>query len=212
MAGSRLLFGFRNIVEKTVTRIMVRLPPWIPAVVARLIGRLRPNRPKLTVEIRQVCFDKILASLEPDWSDYRIDLYLFLYVWAVNTQQVPTTVKQWKLAVLADGQKIEGERVEDISKWHQHSTVNSVQHGFQVEDIREPANPFPARPLHHGILSEGWVCFIVRKTKESLMENATITLTATDSFGCNYPVEGHAPWTCKGNMVNPAKQSPAPDF
>ncbi len=183
---------------------MVHVPTWIPGVVARLIDRFWPKRPKLTVEIRQVCFDKILASLEADWSDYRIDLYVFLYVWAVNTEQVPTTVKQWKLAVLANGQQIEGERVEDISRWHQHSKVNAVQHGFQVvQDIREPANPFPAQPLNHGIPSEGWVCFIVRKAKESLMENATITLTATDSFGRNYSMNSQAPWTCKGDMVNP---------
>ena len=131
-------------------------------------------------------------------------MYLFLYVWAVNTKEVPTTIKEWKLTVVTDRQKIEGERVEDISKWHQHSKRNAVQHGFQVvQDIREPVSPFPQLPLQHGISSEGWVCFLIRKTKESSIKNATITLTATDSFGREYSVRSHTPWTCKGDMVNP---------
>jgi hypothetical protein len=183
---------------------MVHLPTWIPGVVARLIERFWPKRPNLTVEIRQVCFDKILASLEVDWSEYGIDLYVFLYVWAVNTEEVPTTIKEWKLSVLADKQKTEAERVEDISKWHQHSKANAVQHGFRVvQDIREPVTLFALQPLRHGIPSEGWVCFIIRKTKESLMENATVQLTATDSFGREHSVSSRAPWTCKGDMVNP---------
>jgi hypothetical protein len=183
---------------------MVHLPTWIPGVVARLIDRFLPKRPSLIVEIRQLCFAKILASLEADWSDYQIDLYLFLYVWAINAEQVPTTIKEWKLSALANEQKIEGERVQDISKWHQHSKVTAVQHGFQVvHDVREPAAPFPLQPLQQGIPSEGWVCFIIRKTKESLMESATVTLIATDSFGREHSVSSRAPWTCKGHMVNP---------
>ncbi len=183
---------------------MAHLPTWIPGVVARLIDRLWPRHPHLTIEIRQVCFDKILASLEADWSDYQIDLYLFLYVWAVNTEPVPTTIKEWKLSVLADDQNIEGERVEDISKWHQHSKANAVQHGFgSYETLGTPATPFPLQPLQQGIPSEGWVCFLIRKTKESLMKTATVTLRATDSFGRKHSVSSRAPWPCKGDMVNP---------
>ncbi len=185
---------------------MAHLPTWIPGVVTRLVERFWPKRPKLSIEIRQVCFDRILASLEVDWTDYQIDLYLFLYVWVVNTEEVPTTVKAWNLSVGLDEQnvEIEGEQITDFSKWHQHSKVKAVQHGLQVvQDIRETVPPFPVRPLQLGIPSEGWVCFVIRKTKESIMEHSTVTLTTTDSFERNYSANSRAPWTCKGDMVNP---------
>jgi hypothetical protein len=140
---------------------MVHIPTWIPGVLARLIDRFWPKRPKLTIEIRQVCFDKILASLEADWSDYRVDLYLFLYVWAVNTEEVPTAIKEWNLTVLANNRPILAELVEDISRWHQHIKVYAMQQSFRVvKDIRETLNSFPARPFQHGIPSDGWVCFM----------------------------------------------------
>jgi|HubBroStandDraft_6_1064221.scaffolds.fasta_scaffold288182_2 hypothetical protein len=184
---------------------MVLLPTWIPGVVVKLIERLWPKRPSLTIQIQQVCFGSNLASLEADFSDYRIDLYLFLYVWAVNTNEVPTMIRDWNLHVLADDREVgvDGERVEDISNWQQHSTEHAVQHGFPVvRDIRQPTTPFPPQPLQQGIPVEGWVCFLVRETRDSLMAAATVTLTATDSFGDEHPVSDHAPWTCKGGMVN----------
>jgi hypothetical protein len=49
----------------------------MPGVVTKLIERFWPKRPNLTLEILEVCFDKNLASLEADFSDYRIDLYVF---------------------------------------------------------------------------------------------------------------------------------------
>lgn len=183
---------------------MVQLPAWIPGTATKLVELLFPKRPRLTLEIRQVCFDKNLASLEADFSDYKIDLYIFLHVWAVNTKEVPTTVKEWKLSVLADDGKAEGERVEDISKWQQHSKEQNVVHGFPVvRDIRQQVVPFPPDPLEHGIPFEGWVCFLIRKTKESLMNTASLTLTATDSFGRKHSLRSHAPWTCEGDIVNP---------
>jgi hypothetical protein len=105
---------------------MVHLPAWIPGAITKLVELFRPQRPKLTLEIRQVCFDKKLESLEADLSDDKIDLYIFLHVWAVNIKGVPTTAREWKLSVIADDQKIEGERVEDISKWQQHSKEQGV--------------------------------------------------------------------------------------
>ena len=185
---------------------MVHLPTWIPGAAVRLIDRLWPKRPELTIEIRQVCFDKILSSVEADFSDYRIDLYLFPYVWVVNTKETPTAIKEWKLTVLANNQPRPGERVEDISKWRQHIKVNAVQHGFPVvKDIYEPLNSFPTQPLQHGIPSEGWVCFIVRAVKESLMQNASVTLTITDSFGHKHFVKSQGPWPCNGVMGNPER-------
>lgn len=173
-------------------------------MVARLIDRLWPRRPRLRIEIRQVCFDTILESLEADWSDYRVDLYLFLYLWAVNTEEVPTTVKEWRLMVLANSQTIRAEPAEDFSDCHQHIKVHAKQQGFDVvKDIRKPLNPFPKQPLQQGIPLEGWVCFIVRATKQSLMHNASLTLMGIDSFDGQHSVKSRAPWPCRGDIISP---------
>ena len=171
---------------------------------ADLVRQYLPHRPKLTIEIREVCADQILASLKPDWSDYAIDLYVFLHLWVVNKKEVPTAVKEWNLAVEAGGQTLKAERVGDISNWHQHSKVKEEQHGITVmRDIRENLHDFGAGPLQHGIPTEGWVCFMVRETKESLLQDATLSLTLIDSFGHKHSLKSQGPWPCKGGMVNP---------
>jgi hypothetical protein len=164
---------------------------------------LRPKRPRLQFEIRQVCFDKILASVEADWSDYTIDLYLFIRVWVVNRKETQTTIKQWSLAIIGD-QKAGSEHVEDISRWHQHTKVQEQQHGMTVvRDIRKELDALPNEALRHGIPVEGWICFLIRQTREAVIKKGYIILTVTDSFGHKYRVTSKGPWPCKGDMVNP---------
>jgi hypothetical protein len=127
------------------------LPTWIVGPLMKLTD-LIPKRPKLAMEIRQVCFDRVLASLTPDFSDYTFDLYLFLEVWVVNRKETPTTIKDWKLTVFGNGQKVKTEHLPDFSKWHQHIKVKEKLHGLHViRDIRNGLDPFPATPLQHGI-------------------------------------------------------------
>ena len=45
------------------------------------------NWSQVTVEIREVCEDKILASIQVD--RYTVDLFVFLRVWVVNKKEVP---------------------------------------------------------------------------------------------------------------------------
>ncbi len=165
------------------------------------------NWSQVTVEIRDVCEDKLLASLEPDFSGYKVDLYIFLRVWVVNKKEVPTVPKEWTLTVVAGKQKLKAERVLDISKWHQHSKLEKQQHGFAViEDIRENLTAFGNQPLQHGIPAEGWLCFLVRGTNDSLLQGATLRLTLIDSFDRKRSLKKKEPWHCKGDMVKPEKR------
>ncbi|HXM97179.1 MAG TPA: hypothetical protein VN982_01755 [Candidatus Dormibacteraeota bacterium] len=164
------------------------------------------NWAQITIEIREVCEDKILASLEPDFSRYKVDLYVFLRVWVVNKREVPTVPKEWTLTVVAGKQKLKAERVLDISKWHQHSKLEKQQQGFTfIEDIRENLTAFGNQPLQHGIPAEGWLCFLVRGTNDNLLQGATLRLTLIDSFGHKHHLKRKEPWNCKGNMVNPER-------
>jgi hypothetical protein len=186
---------------------MWHIPAWIWSVAGKVADwflHLKPKRPRLEAEIRQVCFDKILASLDVGWGDYTIDLYIFLRVWVVNQREIPTTVKQWKLTVVGEGKSTDAELIEDISRWHQHMKVREQLHGMDIiRDIRDRLVEFPAQPLQHGIPVEGWICFLVRNTRESLIEKGYITLTVVDSFGHKYRVTSKGPWPCKGDIVNP---------
>ena len=158
----------------------------------------------LTVEIREVCEDKILASLQID--KFTVDLYIFLHVWVVNKKEVPTVPKEWALTVMAGKQKLQTEREPDISKWHQHSKVEKQRQDFTfIEDIRENLHAFGNQPLHHGIPAEGWLCFVVRDVKDSLLQGAILRLTLIDSFGRKHIHKKKEPWPCKGNMVNPER-------
>lgn len=160
------------------------------------------NWSQVTVEIREVCEDMLLASLEAE--KYTVHLYIFLRVWVVNKKEVPTVPKEWTLAVVSGKQKLKAEPVPDFSKWHQHSKIATQRQGFHfVEDIREPARDFGKQPLQQGIPAEGWVCFVVRDTDDSLLQGATLRLTLIDSLGRKHPVKKTEPWHCKGNMVNP---------
>jgi hypothetical protein len=176
----------------------------IQAAVEWCWNKLR-NRSQLTIETREVCEDKHLASLDAT-SGYTVDLYIFLRVWVVNKKEVPTVPKEWMLTVAAGKQKLKAERVPDISRWHQHSKVEKQQHGMKfVEDIREPLTALGTQPLQHGIPNEGWICFLLRGTQDNLLEGAMLRLTLVDSFGRKHPLKKKEPWNCKGNMVNPER-------
>jgi len=162
------------------------------------------NWSQVTVEIRDVCEDKILTSLQVD--RFTVDLYIFLRVWVVNKKEVPTVPKEWKLTVVKDRQKLKAERVPDFSEWHQHSKIEKQQQGFTfIEDVREQLDAFGNQPLQHGIPVEGWLCFLVRGTNDSLLQGATLRLTLIDSFGRKHSQKKKEPWHCKGNMVNPER-------
>jgi hypothetical protein len=97
---------------------------------------------------------------------------------------VPTVPKEWKLTVVKDTQELKAERVPDFSKWHQHSKIGKQQQRFTfIEDVREQLDAFGNQPLQHGIPVEGWLCFLVRGTNDSLLQGATLRLTLIDSFG-----------------------------
>lgn len=179
-------------------------PTWIVGPLMKLVDRIFPMRPRLRVEIRQVCFDRALASLTPDFSDYTFNLYLFVEVWVANQKEVLTTVKEWKLTISSNGQKVQTEQLSDISQWHQHIKVKEEQHGFHViRDVRNRLEIFSERPLQHGIAAQGWVCFTAREVREALLRNAVLELTIVDSFGRSHSVTSRGPWPCKGDVVNP---------
>jgi hypothetical protein len=184
--------------------LVMHIPAWIAGQLMSVIDRMFPKRPRLTVEIRQVCFDTVLASLDADFKDYTIDLYWFVLAWVANTKEVTTTVKEWKLAVFGGGQEIDAERIFDFSRWHQHIKVKEERQGhYLIRDVRANLDAFPAQPLQHGIGTEGWVCFLTRAVTEQLFTNATVKLTIVDSFGKEHVARSRGPWPCKGDMVNP---------
>jgi hypothetical protein len=162
------------------------------------------NWSRATIEIREVCEDKLMASIDAD--GYTVDLYIFLRVWVVNKKEVPTVPKEWTLTVVAGKQKLTAEAVSDISRWHQHSKVEKQQHGHKfIEDVRDNLTALGTRPLQHGIPNEGWICFLVRGTRDNLLEGAILRLTLVDSFGRKHPLKKTEPWNCKGSMVNPER-------
>ena len=77
-------------------------------------------------------------------------------------------------------------------------------HGLTVvEDVREDLAAFGNPPLQHGIPSEGWLCFVVRGTKDTLLQGAALHLTLMDSFNGKHKLKTKGLWNCKGSMVNP---------
>jgi hypothetical protein len=183
---------------------LLYLPSWVFGPLMKLVDWFFPERPRVRLKIRQVCFDRVLSSLTEDFSDYTFDLYFFLDVWAVNEKRAPTTVQDWELTISGNGQEIRSERIPDISKWHQHIKVREVQHGFPViRDIRNHLDAFAAVPLQYGLAVEGWLCFVALGIRETLLRSPTIKLTLLDSFGRRHSVRSRGPWPCRGDMVNP---------
>lgn len=181
---------------------MIHVPPWIPGFLTKLFEIFFPKRPHLTVEIHEVCDDKILASI--DASGYTVDLYIFLRVWVVNTNEITTVPKEWSLTIAADGRDWQADHIPRIARWHQHSKIRRQQHGVTfVEDVREDLHAFGDQPFQRGISSEGWICFVVHGTNDTLLQGATLHLTLIDSFGKKNLLKSNGPWKCKGSMVNP---------
>lgn len=174
---------------------------------SRILGRLLaflPEGAQLDIDFGQVCFKREFVLLPGESSDCRFDVYAFLYVWAVNKQAVPTAIKQWKFSVSMGRENMEAEHVEDISGWQQRWKLQpgAVDADFKgVKDISKPPTAFPTQELARGVPAEGWVCFVIRGTKESWIENGTIQLTATDSFGHEHTVSRQGPWNCNGAIV-----------
>jgi hypothetical protein len=163
-----------------------------------------PEYPKLNIDFGQVCFKRDIITLDGESSDCRFDVYVFLYVWAVNTKAVPTAISRWKFSVAMGRENIEGEHVEDVSAWQQRSKVQppSVDADSKgANNVKKAVTPFPVHELTRGVPTEGWVCFVIRGTKASWIENGTIQLTATDSFGHEHTISRLGPWNCSGAMV-----------
>lgn len=179
-------------------------PSWVVGPLMKVVDWLFPQRPKLVLEIRQACLDRIIVSLLQDFSDYTFDLYIFLRLWVANQKLVPTTIKDWEVVLLSNQQSIGTEHLADISNWHQHIKRQEKQHGLVV--IRENRNKldrFPAQPLQMGIAAEGWECFIARGIREATLKEATLQVTIIDSFGRKRSTTSRAPWPCRGEVVNP---------
>jgi hypothetical protein len=179
-------------------------PSWVFGPLMRMVDQISPPRPKLTLEIRQACLDRIIVSFVEDFSDYTFDLYIFLYVWVANQKPVPTTIKEWQVILRGNFQAIHSDHLADITNWHQRIRRQEQQHGLRI--IRESRNRldrFPSQPLQLGIAAQGWECFIVRGIREATLKVATLQLTLVDSFGRNHSVTSHAPWPCGGDVVNP---------
>jgi hypothetical protein len=174
-------------------------------ILALLLERWR-RRAKLKVEIREVCFDDVLQSVANDWSDFTVERYIFVRVWAVNLKNVPTTVKEWKLTYSKDKKVFAASEVSDFSKWRQHVKWKVQGTGFVTGVIQEAHNTltqFPLQPLQHGVPSEGWVCFKATGVSGMGSNSSTIKLEMENSLGQKYRVNSPAPSGCKGTMTNP---------
>jgi hypothetical protein len=113
-------------------------PSWIVGPLMKVWDSFFPQRPKLVLEVRQACLDRVMVSVLEDFSDYTFDLYIFLHVWAANQKPVPTTIKGWEVVLVSMQQTIGTEHLADISNWHQHIRRQEKQHGLAV--IRENRN------------------------------------------------------------------------
>jgi hypothetical protein len=124
----------------------------------------------------------------------------------VNTENVATTVKDWKLTYLKGENTLTASEVRDFSKWHQHVEWKERGAGFitsVIKDARNSLTPFPSLPLQRGIHSEGWVCFKATGVSVVGTDDGSVQLCIVDSFGQEYRVESPAPVACKGKMFNP---------
>lgn len=163
------------------------------------------DRPKLKIEIRQLCQNRTLDSLTNDLSGFTVDILVFLYLWVVNTSGVSTTLKSWEVTMTGDHQQVGGSPVYPITQFIQIIKHKELLHGMTVEKTtRLPLVPvFPSEVFVRGVPLEGWVCFKVSGVGHSFIDNAVVRLTLVDSFGKHHRLESHGPWQCRGEIVNP---------
>ena len=163
-------------------------------------------RPTLNVEIREVCFDDVLDSVTEDLADFTVERYIFVRLWLVNTENVATGVKEWKLTYSKDGKTQVASEVEDFSKWHQHvkwKERTAILNMDVIKEARKPMTSFPSHSLEQGVPSQGWVCFKATGVNGMGGDDGKIELRVVDSFDQEFRVESPAPLACKGTIVNP---------
>jgi hypothetical protein len=167
--------------------------------------RTEPARPTLTIEIEQVCFGGAEDFVGKDLSDFRVDRYIFAYLWMVNTESVVTTLKQMSLSYSTGGEKVVAFPVSDLSQWFQRIRSEEPGLGFETRTVRhahKTLTPFPLEPLQQGIPLKGWVCFKASGVLGLGGDEGSIELCVEDSFGKEYCVQKSAPFGCKGVMVD----------
>lgn len=182
----------------------------LATIVSALIGLIAflrsLRRARLQIEIRQLCQNQTLDSITADLSDFTVDIYVFLYVWAVNKSSVKVTAKSWNLEFVGKGERVTGKHVPRITPFYQHVKWNEEQHGMRVEKSeRRTLVAFRDAPLEPGVPLEGWICFNISGAKHTFVDKAEVKLTLIDSLGKRHRVKQHGPWRCDGDIVNPDK-------
>jgi hypothetical protein len=197
--NSPVVRGWGNIqnLNAPVFNVNIGQPAAVPA-------QAEPARPKLKIEIKQVCFSEEAELEGSDLSDFRVDRYIFVHIWAVNTESVTTSVKQMSLSYSTAGETVAATPVRDLSKWFQR--VKSQERGLDfetrvVKQAHKTLTPFSVEPLQQGILLKGWVCFKARGVV-GLSDEGRIDLCVEDSFGKEHHTESSAPFGCEGVMVD----------
>jgi hypothetical protein len=174
------------------------IPSWVPGSVLKIgdwLVALLPSRPKLKLEIREVCFDARLASVDAEWAGYAVDMYIFFRLWVVNQKAVPTTAKAWTLTAKSKEAELPAaEVVPDINAWQYVTKKTVTRNGLTtIQNTSAPVTPFPLdAPLQHGIPVEGWVAFLLNRVKDTVVENSVLHLTLVDSFGKHHRAAAQA--------------------
>ncbi len=167
--------------------------------------RTASARPRLTIEIEQVCFGGAEDFVGKDLSDFRVDRYIFAHIWMVNTESVVTTLKQMRLNYSSAGEIVVAFQVSDLSQWFQRIRSEEPGLGFEtrtVRDAHKTLTPFPLESLQQGIPLKGWVCFKASGVLGLGGDEGSIELCVEDSFGKEYRVKKSAPFACKSVMVD----------
>ena len=192
MSNSLIVFGSANTVN-------IGQP-------AEALPQVEPVRPKLSIEIAQVCFCAGEDFVGQNLSDFRVDRYIFVHVWMVNTESVTTSLKQLSLRYSNAGETVPAVSVSDFSKWFQRINSEEPGRGFEtrlVQTEHRTLTPFPLEPLQQGIPLKGWVCFKASGVMGRADDEAgSIELCVVDSFGKEHRVKSPAPFACKGTMVD----------
>lgn len=174
------------------------IPAWVPGSVLKIgdwLVALLPSRPRLNLEIREVCLDGRLASVDAEWAGYAVDMYIFFRLWVVNEKAVPTTAKAWTLTAKSKNAHFPAaEWVPDINGWRYVTKTTVTRHGSTtIQNASAPVTPFPLGvPLQHGIPLEGWVAFVLKRVRDTDVENSVLHLTLVDSFGKHHRAVVHA--------------------
>jgi len=151
----------------------------------------------------------VLSRVEADWSDFRVDLNVFVKALIVNTSPVPATVKEFYLNIsYPDGRTMETGLVEDFSRWSQRTSATKGDGPFQtVHSQNYPLKHLAAKvtkePLQRAVHADGWLCFVARETKETEFQQSTLTLTIIDSLGGKHKCQSTGPWSCSGPISKP---------